>query len=1052
LGNGFLINGQSESETGSILENEFIFQHYSTEDGLSQNSTYTILQDRKGFLWFGTQGGVNRYNSYEFKIFSNNPFDTTSLRHSYVNKLYEDTKGRIWVCTEGGLSLFNPLTEAFINFTHDDSNPQSVDDNFVWTIFEDSKETLWVGTKKGLSRFDPDKRIFEVISFTSLGNERIHSPNVTAIFEDNEGNLWITSRGRGLYKIKRIDSGPITQVNLQVEFYSPGNGDVRAIVQETNGDLYAGTFGRGLFKYDENKREFIAVSREPLKTLDINPGFIKTLFYDISMPDFLWLGTEEDGVIIYNTKTGKYLKIDNNPDSPNAFRGSMVYSIYKDRSNLIWIGTNEGINLLNLRVNKFEHVQKEKNNDFGLSHNAIGTMIEDRDGIMWIGTDGGGLNKYNRSSNKFTHFLHNKNDPSSISSNRAMIVFEDHTGTIWVGTYGGGLNKFIRETGSFESYIHSQTDSTSIGSDYITSIVEDKDNYLWIGTTTAGINRFNPKTKKIRSFLNNPRDSLSISDNHVWILFLDKNNRLWAGTKNGGLNEMVEREKGLFRRYVHQEKIPTSLIDNTVFALYEDNHSGFWVGTNGGLSKLDRMSGEFNNFNGAAGPLHPGAVGILEDDQNRLWLLSGNAITRFDPVTNDIKIYDNENGMMINDLRIWSCFKNNRGEMFFGGANGFTVFHPDSLKDNSFIPPVVIDNFERFNTEDHFDKAIIEKGIAYRDKIKLSYKDNLFSFSFAVLNYINPDKNQYAYKLEGFNSDWINLGSQKKVTFVNIDPGTYTLRVKGSNDDGLWNEEGTALEMIISPPFWITWWFRSGIFLVIVFAVVLFMRNKLKSADRHHKEQEAFARQLIETEELERQRIANELHDSLGQNLLVIKNSLLVKQGLAQLEGKSLLETSELVSQTIQEVRTISHNLRPHLLDQLGLTKTIKSLAKQLNELSGINIITEVDDLNNALETKAEINLFRIIQETFNNIIKHSGASKAVIKIKRFPEFLTVLIEDNGKGMNISEIKKREDYGEGFGLYGMEKRAHVFNWIYEIDSKRHVGTKIKLTIPLKRSS
>jgi len=477
-----------------------------------------------------------------------------------------------------------------------------------------------------------------------------------------------------------------------------------------------------------------------------------------------------------------------------------------------------------------------------------------------------------------------------------------------------------------------------------------------------------------------------------------------------------------------------------------------WIGTPGGLNKLDRSTGLFTDLhrNGVFPQFR--VIGIMEDNHNRLWFMSEKALIRFNTLTNETKYYDSGNGMPVNDFRIWANFRNKNGEMFAGGANGFVIYNPDNFKDNSFIPPVVIDKITRFNTDDPTGFPIEENGIAYRDNINLSYKDNIFTISFAALNYINSGKNQYAYKLEGFNKDWIKIGSRRDVTFTNIDPGSYTLKVRGSNDDGVWNDKGASIGIFISPPFWITWWFRSGIFVIIVFTIGSFILKKLKAAERHHRAQEAFSRQLIETEELERQRIANELHDSLGQNLLVIKNSLLVKQQQDQIEGKSLEETSELVSQTIQEVRSISHNLRPHLLDQLGITKTIRSLTKQINDSSGISISAEVDDLQNILDSKAEINLFRMVQESFNNIIKHSGATKASLEIKIFPDYLNVRIKDNGRGMNLQAIRKSENYGRGFGLYGMEKRAHLFNWIYEIISSLNRGTEIKLTIPLRRNS
>lgn len=1047
--NSNFINAQAidRYNTLATYKNKLNFEHYTTKQGLSQNAVYNILQDRKGFLWFCTQDGLNRFNGYEFRVFRHNAYDTTSLCHSFINRIYQDSKDRIWVCTEGGLALYNTLTESFTNFIHDDSNPQSIESNYVWTIYEDGQKSLWVGTRKGLSLFDPDKKTFESVKILSPVNSKTKSINVDVIFEDNNINLWAGTRGNGLFRIWRSDNKQLAYKN-----YSVGNNDVREITDNSNGVIYAGTFGAGLYEYDSTEDKFNPVEIKFSNSGGRGKNTILSIFKDPVNQDILWLGTEEDGIILVDTKLKKAVGIIHNPDRSNNLSGNMVYSIYKDRFSVIWIGTNEGINKINPRENRFEHFQIKKEDQHGISSNTIGKIIEDHKGMLWIGTDGGGVNKFDRAVNKFTHFINNKNNRFSISSNRAMIVFEDHTGTIWIGTFGGGLNKFNRVSETFESYTFNKSDTTTIGSDYITSIVEDKEGYLWIGTTTSGINRFDPKTRKFRRFINDPDNPESLSGNHVWILYIDKTGVLWAGTKTGGLNAMIDMKRGKFKRFLHNDKKINSINDNTVHAIFEDTKSNFWIGTPSGLNKLDRNTGIFTDYQQKRVFPQFRVIGIMEDSHDRLWLMTEKALIRFNPLTNETKYYDSENGMMINDFRIWAHYKNKKGEMFVGGANGFAIFHPDSLKDNSQIPPVVIDKFERFNTDNILGNAISGKGIPYRNNIELSYKDNIFSFSFAALNFINSGRNQYAYKLEGFNEDWIKIGTQNKVTFTNIDPGSYTFRVKGSNDDGVWNENGATIGIIISPPFWITWWFRSFVFLIIIILIWSFVRNKLKEVERHHKEQEAFARQLIETEELERRRIANELHDSLGQNLLVIKNTLLVKQQQTQIEGKSLEETSELVSQTIQEVRSISHNLRPHLLDQLGLTKTLKSLINQLKGSSDIKITAQVDDLDGALEPQAEINLFRIIQECFNNIIKHSGATEAGLIINRRHDSLDITVKDNGIGMNLDEIKRRDEFGSGFGISGMEKRAHVFDWKYFIESRLNTGTEIKINIPLKRNS
>lgn len=1042
-----LTTSKSNSNFSSILDQKLKFDHYKTKQGLSQNSVYTILQDEKGFLWFGTQDGLNRFNGYSFIVFHHDAFDTTSLCHSYINKIYEDAKERMWICTEGGLAQYNQLTETFTNYLHDNSNPLSMISNYVWTICQDKSGLFWVGTKKGLCLFDPAKNTFVKINLPS--EDKWNDPfEVSTLTKDSHDNIWIGTHNHGIFKIDRTTKKNVSPNNLEFTKYDIGNDQVSTIVEDSNGDILIGTQTNGLLKFNIEKNVFIPDSLN-LLSITNNKLKIRTIYCDQSNPNLLWIGTEENGLLVLDRKLKLISKFTNNAHDETTISGNMVNTIFRSRAGLIWIGTNEGINRLNLNSNSFECIAIQSKGKPGLSSNTIGKIIEDRDGTVWIGTDGGGINKFDRTKNTITHYLKN-NNASSLSSNRAMNVFEDHTGTLWIGTYGDGLNKFNKQKNTFKHYKHDNYDSTSIGSDYITSIVEDKSGYLWIGTTTGGINRFDPKTGKFRRFVNNPHDSKSLSENHVWILFIDSYGVLWAGTKSGGLNKMIDMQKGIFESFHHDDKKITGINHNSVHAIFEDHKGRFWLGTPAGLNLLDRKSGMFFNFKEKRILSQLRVIGILEDDQNRLWLMSEKSLIRFDPQTGVIKYFDSGNGMMISDFRIWANYKNRKGELYVGGANGLAIFRPDELKDNNYIPPIIIDKFERYNTDNSLGNVISEKGIPYRKRIDLSYKDNIFSFSFSALNYINSERNQYAYKLKGFNNDWIKIGSEKKVTFTNIDPGNYTFMVKGSNNEGVWNEAGTSIALYIAPPYWRTWWFRTIGFLIIVFTLYIMRKKKLVSVEKHHKEQEAFARQLIETEESERRRIANELHDSLGQNLLVIKNILLVKMQQSQIEGKSLSDTSTLVSQTLEEVRSISHNLRPHLLDQLGLTKTIKSLVNQLNETAEVNITAEIDDLSGVLDPKAEISLFRIIQECFNNIIKHSKAKQAKIVIKRLADSIKVEIKDNGKGIDEIEMKKHEEFGQGFGLYGMKKRAHVFNWVYEIHSTPNKGTEIILIIPIEQ--
>ena len=446
-------------------------------------------------------------------------------------------------------------------------------------------------------------------------------------------------------------------------------------------------------------------------------------------------------------------------------------------------------------------------------------------------------------------------------------------------------------------------------------------------------------------------------------------------------------------------------------------------------------------------------LGIIPDDSGNLWISTNRGLSKFDIEKETFKNYEFSDGLQGSEFNEGAYFKDEEGIMYFGGMNGITYFHPSEIKDNPYIPNIVLTDFEIFNETviGSPDNTFLKENITYAKEINLTYKESVFSFRFAALIFNNPQKNQYAYKMENFDKDWTYCQNRKRVTYTNLNPGDYVFRVKGSNNDGVWNEEGTLIKIHITPPYWKTWWFKGLGFLSLIAATGYSYRQRLEKLEKEAKAQEEFSRKLIESQENERKRIAHELHDTLAHDVLISKNKALMalrhkddKEGME----KTLEEISELASSTITDIRNISYDLHPHQLEKLGFTKTIKSIINEVAKSTNINFVFETDNVDEVLTKESEINLFRVIQESISNIIKHSKATEAMLKVSRFEDYLLITLVDNGKGFDVNS-KEFAEARQGFGLSGIAERLKFMKGEAKIDSEINKGTTLKFKIPIK---
>ncbi|MFQ5605495.1 MAG: two-component regulator propeller domain-containing protein [bacterium] len=808
------------------------FDHLTIEQGLSQSTVYGILQDRDGFMWFGTQDGLNKFDGYEFTVFKHDKADSTSLSDNYINCLYEDHSGTLWIGTfSGGLNQFDKNTGQFIRYQHNPADSTCLSKNNVHTIFEDRTNQLWIGTLKGgLCKLDRETGQFTCFRHDPENPNSLSDDDIMAISQDREGLLWFGTFGGGLNKFD-LHTGIFTHYkNDPADTHSLSNDYIRTILEDSSGDLWIGT-ETGLDKFDKKKAQFTHFQHLPEQANSLSHNDVRAICED--QLGRLWVGTL-NGLNLFDRKSQSFTIFRHDEANKFSLNHSDVRSIYEDRTGAIWFGTLAGgISKYDRKKYKFQHFKQTAENGTGLSDNHIKAIYEDKQGTLWIGTYGG-LNQISRSNpddsaydspHRVVHFKHDESDPNSLSSNRIRTICEDSAGQLWIGTWGAGLNRFNKITQKFTRFRHSEKDSNSLSNDNVSQVFRDRAGDLWIATS-GGLDKISHQAQsrllingmpslKFEHYRHSPDDPNSLSDKFVSYIYEDRSGVLWIGTGNG-LNRF-DRDGEQFQRFQHRPNDPNSLSNNRIQTIQEDGAGFLWIGTVGGLNRFDPKAEIFKHYGVNEGLPNEVIYGILVDDSDNLWISTNRGLSRFNPRTEIFKNYDVNDGLQSNEFNGGAYWKSADGEMFFGGVNGFNTFYPEKVTNNPFVPNIVITSFRIFNQEVRFPHSLQKL-----EEITLSYDENFFSFEFAALDYTSPEKNQYAYMLEGFDQNWIYSQNRRYASYTNLNSGDYVFRVKGSNNDGTWNHEGVSIKICITPPYWQTWWFRllsSFSFITLIYGV-----------------------------------------------------------------------------------------------------------------------------------------------------------------------------------------------------------------------------------------
>lgn len=787
------------------------FEKLSIEEGLSQSSVNCILQDKKGFMWFGTLDGLNKYNGYEIKTYRNSLSDPNSISDNTITSLFEDSYGLLWIGTHGnGVSIYDRFQDNFIPIQRNKS-ANSLVSNSVTAITQDVEGNIWVGALYGLSKLS---KKFNKIEFTNFKKySGLPADKVNVLLADKSGNIWIaTDKGLASYNIYE------TVFKLHHANGIIGSKKINSLCLDKNDILWLGT-DEGLIKYF--KSSGIAQYYENQYFPELRKSKINALLSDSE--SILWVGTTNDGLFQLDSKNQKINNFKYDATDNKSISVNEILSIYQDNAGIIWIGTSLGginkWNKLNAGIEIYKHNVSDDNS---LSSNLVRTFFQDKNGTIWIGTVDGGLNKWEKENQKFIAYKNNPNDYNSLSNNHIRAIYEDSKNRLWIGTDGGGLNLMDKNTGKFKVYKYNANDKNCISNDNIWGIYEHEENLL-LATFGGGITVFNADKNTFKVLENDSTNVNSLSDNRVTCFFKDSKSNFWVGTYGGGLNLFIP-ETGIFHRFQHDKKNPKTIANDRIYCVFEDSNGELWVGTKGGLNKFDPENNTFVRLTEKNGLPNDVVLGILEDSAKNLWFSTNQGISKFNIETFSIRNYNVIDGLQSNEFLVGSYCKINTGEMLFGGINGFNMFHPAKMSYNFNFPKISITAFKILNNEVKLDSAISEK-----KRILLDWKSNNISFEFVALDYTFSKKNQYAYMLEGFETKWNYVKNRRFASYTNLPSGTYLFKVKGSNNDGIWNEKGTEIKIIIKPAIWQTAFFQIITLLIIIASIYFFIRIRMKS-------------------------------------------------------------------------------------------------------------------------------------------------------------------------------------------------------------------------------
>jgi ligand-binding sensor domain-containing protein len=967
------------------------FSHLTVDQGLSQDIVTSIVQDKRGFMWFATEDGLNRHDGYSIRVYKHNPRDPLSVASNKIRFLIIDQEGRLWAATGRALSQYDPDNDYFIN-TPIGVAPLSA------TL--DDKGVLWIGTEEGL--FFYDKHLQQFVTPRVSPAIPFQSRMVRALAAGGNGTLWVgTFEGLYLYS---IESGRTEHTNLAAD----SDRLITTLLIDGH-TLWIAVSDHGLRKLTVHSRALVSYRYTNGYLLDDR---VLSLYRDRN--GTVWIGTFS-GLEKWDPATETFTHFRPQPDDEHALLGERVYSICEERAGALWVGTYRGgVNRLDPLSQQFELFAHSPADSRSLPSNDVLSVIEDQTGNLWVGTDLNGITRRVSGAAGFASYYTDRRWGS------ALALALDSSGMIWIGTNGSGAKRINPRTMSVTEF-RVRPDGRGLRFDNVRALLTDDSSNIWIGYEQGGgLARYNPRTAQIEHF-DFPQENSSVG---IWHMNLLRSGKILLGTMFGQSGAyLFDRQTKSFLPVSHKRG---ALHLEAIRSSYEDSAGTLWMGSWGGglfayvpatdsIAQLTQIDGLANDY----------VKGILSDGVGRLWISTENGLSQFSTSRRTFRNFAAQDGLQSNFFWSGSCFKGRDGTLYFGGTKGLNAFRPEEIQQNPYVPPVVITHFSVLNQP--FRPFT---GTQRSPVISLPYDKNTFSFEFVALNFSSPEKNQYAYMMEGVDQSWILSGTRRYASYTHLDPGSYVFRVRGSNNDGLWNTTGDMIRLTILPPYWQTFWFRGLV--ILVFAATLYALYRYRVG------------KLVEMERL-RGRIAADLHDDVGSELghIALASQLLARKlSLPEHEQSQLASISTSALQASEMMRDIVWFLNPKNDSLDNIILRMRSLSESLLEGIDVQFETPEQRVTDRLDPNVKRNIVLMYKEVLYNIARHAHATAVSIAITIHSGQMRISVSDNGIGF-VPQAESR-----GNGLHNLRHRAADIGAVLSIESAPRQGTRISLTIDM----
>ena len=1024
---------------------QITFSYISINEGLSQSTVFSIDQDKRGNMWFATYDGVNKYDGYAFTVYQHNEDDPNSIANDISRIVKTDSQGRVWIGTRDGLSRYDEEKDIFQNFFYE-KNGKHLQVNGIEEI---SPEQLLISTPEGLIMFDIKESKFRDDSFSTAMHKTIAS---TLYRQDDQ--IYIGTSTDGLYTYS------ITQKTFEKVIPILGTKQIQAILQQSPTRIWVATEGAGLFLINPKTKEIKNYLHSPSNPKSISSNYIRSLAMDSQ--NRLWIGTFND-LNIYHEGTDSFASYSSNPVENSSLSQRSVRSIFMDSQGGMWLGTYfGGLNYYHPIRNRFKNIRNipYKNS---LSDNVVSCIVEDKDKNLWIGTNDGGLNLYNPITQRFTSYtLQEDESARGIGSNNIKAVYVDEKKSlVYIGTHAGGLSILHRNSGQVENF--NQRNSQLVNEN-VYAILPDGEGNLWLGTLSALV-RFNPEQRSFTT-IEKEKDGTPVVSKQITTLFRDSHKRLWIGGEEG-LSVFKQEGLDIQKASILPVSNVTKLFTNCI---YEASNGVIWVGTREGFYCFNEKDKQIKRYNTTNGLPNNVVYGILEDSFGRLWLSTNRGISCFNPETEKFRNFTESDGLQSNQFNTASYCRTSVGQMYFGGINGITTFRPELLLDNPYTPPVVITKLQLFNkvVRPDDETGILTKNISETKSITLKSWQTAFSIEFVVSNYISGQHNTFAYKLEGYDKEWYYLTDSRTVSYSNLPQGTYQFLVKAANSDGKWNPIPTALEIIVLPIWYKTWWALLIFFATfagfITFVFRFFWMRKSMEAqleiERRDKEHQEEINQM-------KMRFFINISHELRTPLTLILTPL--QEIINKISDRWTRNQLEYIQRNANRLLHLVNQLMDYRRAELGVfeLKAKKGNAHQLiqdnflfyDKLARHKKITYT--LHSELEDKEVLfdanYLELIVNNLLSNAFKYTESGQSItVTLKEENGWLLLQVSDTGIGIPINKQGKiferfyqieSEHVGSGIGLSLVQRLIELHHGRIELDSEENKGSTFSVYLP-----